>query len=79
MESPVTAAHTPLGTDSVARSAIKGITWRVFSTSLTMLVALAIFGKDQAADVLKFGAAEVVIKFFLYFAHERLWALQPPR
>lgn len=44
-----------------------------------MLVALAIFGKDQAADVLKFGAAEVVVKFFLYFAHERLWALQPPR
>lgn len=72
---PSDTAHS--APDSLARSALKGVTWRVFSTGLTMTVALAIFGKEQAADVLKFGLAEVVIKFFLYFLHERLWAMRP--
>lgn len=73
---PRTDANTA---DSPVRSAIKGITWRVFSTTLTVLVALAIFGKEQSAAVFQFGAAEIVIKFILYFLHERLWALLPPR
>lgn len=62
--------------DSVMRSAIKGITWRVFSTTMTIAIALVVFADSQlqVADVFKFGAAEVLVKFSLYFLHERLWA-----
>jgi uncharacterized membrane protein len=61
--------------DSVMRSAVKGLVWRVFSTSATVSVALLIMQDSlQVSDALKFGGIEFATKYVLYFLHERLWA-----
>lgn len=61
--------------DSIARSAVKGLVWRVFSTSATVTVALVLFQDSlQVADALKFGGIEFATKYVMYFLHERLWA-----
>lgn len=57
------------------RSAVKGLVWRVFSTSATVSVALLIMQDSlQVSDALKFGGIEFATKYVLYFLHERLWA-----
>lgn len=57
------------------RSAVKGLVWRVFSTSATVLVVLVLLHDSlQASDLLKFGFVEFATKYVLYFMHERLWA-----
>lgn len=50
---------------------MKALTWRVIATSTTMgLVYLGTGSLELAAHV---GAADVVIKLFFYFCHERAW------
>jgi uncharacterized membrane protein len=62
------------GGDSLLRSAIKGLVWRVFSTSATVAVALVLLHDSlRVSDALKFGGVEFALKFVLYFLHERLW------
>jgi uncharacterized membrane protein len=61
--------------DSIARSALKGLVWRIFSTTATVGVAMVIL-KDslEVSDALKFGGIEFATKYVMYFLHERLWA-----
>lgn len=64
----------------LARSAAKGVSWRVFSAAITLSLAVVIFGKGAfeeaggAFAVGKFAAAEFCVKLATYVAHERLWA-----
>ncbi|MEM7084647.1 MAG: DUF2061 domain-containing protein [Bacteroidota bacterium] len=62
--------------ESHIRSILKGISWRVIATMDTILVALLItclFGQCSIEDALKIGAAEFLIKFLVYYGHERVW------
>jgi hypothetical protein len=64
----------------LARSAAKGVSWRVFSAAITLSLAVLIFGKDAfeeaggAFAVGKFAAAEFCVKLATYVAHERMWS-----
>ena len=59
--------------DTLARSALKGLIWRLFSTGISITVALLIFSDVEAGQALTFGGAEAALKFLMYFAFERLW------
>ncbi|KAL0053450.1 hypothetical protein WJX82_005886 [Trebouxia sp. C0006] len=60
--------------DSLLRSVLKGLVWRVFSTALTVSIILVVFQDTvQLEQALKIGGLEFVLKFLVYFAHERLW------
>lgn len=57
------------------RSIIKALTWRVIATCTTMgLVYVATRDLDLMAAV---GAADVLIKLFFYYCHERVWGRVP--
>ena len=53
------------------RHLAKAITWRIIASTVTALIALW-FGLPAKAVGLVF-AADLVIKFILYYAHERVW------
>lgn len=57
------------------RSLVKSLSWRVFATLITFVVALVITGKLDFA--LEIGLLDTTIKFLTYFAHERLWVRIP--
>lgn len=62
--------------ESHARSLIKGISWRIVATTDTILVVLlvtCITGNCSLDHALKIGAAEFLIKFLVYYIHERIW------
>ena len=61
--------------ESNARSLLKGLSWRILATTTTAIIAWVTIG--DATIALKIGAAEFVIKFFVYYAHERAWQLVP--
>tara|TARA_B100000508_G_scaffold44232_1_gene34528 strand:+ start:3979 stop:4212 length:234 start_codon:yes stop_codon:yes gene_type:complete len=57
--------------ESRIRSVIKGITWRIIATCTTMsIVYIATRDIEMMTAV---GAADVVIKLFFYYVHERAW------
>lgn len=53
------------------RSIAKALSWRVIATLITSAIALALTGQWEFAA--KIGLADTGFKFFVYFAHERLW------
>ncbi len=62
--------------ESHIRSLLKGISWRVVATTDTVLVVLLITcltGTCSLENALRIGGAEFVIKFLIYYAHERIW------
>ncbi|MEL6811522.1 MAG: DUF2061 domain-containing protein [Bacteroidota bacterium] len=62
--------------ESHIRSILKGISWRFIATADTILVALLItclFGQCSLENALKIGAIEFLIKFAVYYVHERVW------
>ena len=62
--------------ESHLRSVLKGVSWRIIATSDTILVVLAITcitGSCSIENALKIGAAEFLIKLFVYYIHERVW------
>lgn len=59
--------------DTLARSALKGLIWRLFSTGVSIAVALVVFSDVEAGQALAFGGAEAALKFLMYFVFERLW------
>ena len=61
--------------DTKRRSLVKSLSWRVFATVITFLVALIITGKLDFA--LEIGLLDTTIKFLTYFAHERMWTRIP--
>lgn len=63
--------------DSHARSLAKAFSWRVVATLTTSVIAYAITGRIDTAVAI--GSIEFVLKFFIYYLHERVWALLPHR
>lgn len=62
--------------ESHLRSLIKGISWRIVATADTVLVALIItclFGECSIENALKIGGVEFLLKFAVYYGHERIW------
>ncbi|MBO6605382.1 DUF2061 domain-containing protein [Psychroserpens sp.] len=62
--------------ESHIRSLLKGISWRVVATTDTVLVVLLITcltGTCSLENALRIGGAEFIIKFLIYYAHERIW------
>lgn len=57
--------------DTMLRSAVKGLSWRVFGMAITLLLAWACLGRSCGGggggvgwrDMAKFGAAEFVVKY----------------
>ena len=59
--------------NSHARSLTKALTWRVTATLTTALIAYIVTGELATAAVI--GGIEFVVKFFIYYGHERAWNL----
>ncbi len=58
--------------ESPRRSIAKTISWRVVATVITGVVTYFLTGRlDFAVTV---GLADTGVKFFTYYAHERIWA-----
>lgn len=57
--------------DSRIRSIVKALTWRVIATGTTM--SLVYIGTGDIELMAHIGIADVVIKLFFYFIHERAW------
>jgi len=57
--------------DKNIRSIVKGLSWRVFATADTILLAFLFTGSIQNA--LSIGGLELITKTFLYYFHERTW------
>jgi uncharacterized membrane protein len=57
--------------ESISRSALKAISWRLVGTLDTILIAYLITGTISQA--LSIGFIEWGTKIVLYFFHERLW------
>jgi len=58
--------------ESNKRSLVKAISWRIIASVVTSLIAYS-FGLPAKAIGLVF-FADLIIKFVLYFFHERLWS-----
>ena len=70
----------PTTSDSVAtetrlRSFLKAVSWRLVATLTTVGITWWVTGKIKTA--LEVGSGEFVLKFLIYYAHERAWALVP--
>ena len=57
--------------ESISRSVIKAISWRILGTIDTVLIAFIMSGEWRLA--LSIGLAEWISKMFLYILHERIW------
>jgi uncharacterized membrane protein len=55
------------------RSLVKALTWRVTATLTTALIAYIVTGEVGTAVII--GGIEFVLKFIIYYAHERAWNL----
>ena len=64
----LTALRTP---DSRARSLAKALSWRMTATSTTAVIAYAITGQLDTAAMI--GGIEFILKFVIYYGHERVW------
>lgn len=57
--------------DTNKRSIVKGISWRVFATTTTVIIIYVFFGRLDLAVAA--GIIETFAKVALYWAHERAW------
>ncbi len=57
--------------DSTRRSVAKALSWRILATIITTSIAYALTGKGEFAATI--GVIDTLLKFFVYFGHERLW------
>jgi len=53
------------------RSIAKALSWRVLATLITTTLVYLLTGKGEFAATV--GLADTLVKFVIYFAHERLW------
>ena len=58
--------------DSISRSVAKALTWRIIASLTSGIIALA-FGLHMKA-AMGVVVVDMLLKFFLYIGHERLWA-----
>ncbi len=61
--------------ESPIRSLLKAFSWRIVATTTTALIAYFITG--DVATAISIGSIEFVLKFFIYYLHERAWQLVP--
>ena len=61
--------------ESHLRSLLKATSWRVLATLTTTIIAYFITGQVETA--LTIGGIEFVLKFVIYYLHERAWQLVP--
>jgi len=61
--------------ESHIRSILKGITWRIVAT--TTIIIIVYYKTGSIKGALEIGAIEFVIKFILYYLHERAWQIAP--
>lgn len=62
--------------ESHIRSLTKGVSWRVVATTDTILIVLLITclsGNCSIDSAIKIGSIEFLLKFFIYYLHERAW------
>ncbi len=64
-------SNNKLLTNSRRRHLAKTITWRLFSSSLTVFLAWIILNDPWAG--VQIGIFEIITKMFLYYVHERIW------
>ncbi|HIG68295.1 MAG TPA: DUF2061 domain-containing protein [Porticoccaceae bacterium] len=53
------------------RSLAKALTWRITATLTTAVIAYIVTGELSTAAII--GGLEFVLKFILYYGHERAW------
>lgn len=58
--------------ESKLRSLLKAITWRIIASVVTTLIALYYGIPNKAIGLVFF--SDLIIKFILYYLHERVWA-----
>ena len=63
--------------DSHIRSLAKAFSWRIVATLTTSIIAWIVTGELDTAVVI--GSIEFVIKFLIYYLHERAWQPIPQR
>lgn len=57
--------------ESHSRSIVKAISWRLIASTVTGLIVLSVTGRlDFAGGA---GLIDLVLKFAMYYGHERLW------
>ncbi len=61
--------------ESHLRSLLKAFSWRIVATLTTGLIAYFITGEIDTAVMI--GSIEFVLKFGIYYLHERAWQLVP--
>ena len=61
--------------ESHLRSLLKATSWRMLATLTTTIIAYFITGEVETA--LTIGGIEFVLKFVIYYLHERAWQLVP--
>jgi len=62
--------------ESHIRSLLKGISWRIVATTDTILVVLfvtCLMGECSIESAIKIGSIEFLVKFLVYYIHERIW------
>ena len=62
--------------ESHIRSLLKGLSWRIIATTDTILVVLLVTclsGDCSINQAVTIGAIEFLIKYVVYYVHERLW------
>ena len=64
----LTALKTP---DSRTRSLAKAFSWRITAAFTTAVIAYAVTGQLDTAAMI--GGIEFVLKFLIYYGHERIW------
>ena len=60
-----------MSVDLKKRTIVKTLTWRVTASLTTFIIAWALTG-DFLIGV-SIGSIEAIVKFFLYYFHERIW------
>ena len=59
--------------NSHVRSLAKALTWRITATLTTAVIAYMVTGELGTAALI--GGIEFILKFFIYYGHERVWNL----
>jgi uncharacterized membrane protein len=58
-------------TNTIYRSVVKTITWRIVGTIDTIVISYFITGSFKMGVAI--GSIEIISKMVLYFLHERVW------
>ena len=66
-----------MSADSHVRSLAKAFSWRIVATLTTAVIAYVVTGSLDTAAII--GGIEFVLKFVIYYLHERAWQIIPSR